>query len=436
MTQKIWQKSTNDNIQHASIVEKFTVGNDIAFDLVLAKFDVLGSLAHCEMLYSIDLLTSQEWSAIEKELKKILIDIEQNNFEIESGIEDIHSQIEHLLIQRIGDIGKKIHSGRSRNDQVLTDLKLYFKTELIEIVSLTESLFKTLIQLSNQHKNVLLPGYTHLQIAMPSSFGLWFGAYAESLVDDLELLLAAYNVSNKNPLGSGAGYGTSFPLNRTLTTELLGFKNLNINSVYAQMTRGKSEKIVAMGLAGLAGTLSKFSYDMCLYLNQNFGFISFPDSLTTGSSIMPHKKNPDVFEIMRARCNRIQALPNELLLLMNNLPSGYHRDCQLTKEGLFPAFQSIKECLEMMDFMLHHIDVKDNIIEDAKYKYMFSVENVNQQVLNGIPFREAYKNIGLTIENKEFNPNYNLQHTHEGSIGNLCNDLIEKAFYAIKEKFN
>lgn len=436
MTQKIWQKSTNDNIQHATIVEKFTVGNDIAFDLVLAKFDVLGSLAHCEMLYSIDLLTSQEWSAIEKELKKILINIEQNNFEIESGIEDIHSQIEHLLIQRIGNIGKKIHSGRSRNDQVLTDLKLYFKAELIEIVSLTESLFKTLIQLSNQHKNVLLPGYTHLQIAMPSSFGLWFGAYAESLVDDLELLLAAYNVSNKNPLGSGAGYGTSFPLNRTLTTELLGFKALNVNSVYAQMTRGKSEKIVAMSLAGLAGTLSKFSYDMCLYLNQNFGFISFPDSLTTGSSIMPHKKNPDVFEIMRARCNRIQALPNELILLMNNLPSGYHRDCQLTKEGLFPAFQSIKECLEMMDFMLYHIDVKDNIIEDAKYKYMFSVENVNQQVLNGIPFRDAYKNIGLAIENKEFKPNYDIQHTHEGSIGNLCNDLIEKAFYEVKEKFN
>lgn len=436
MAQKIWQKSESNNLQHAKIVEKFTVGNDVAFDYVLAKFDVLGSLAHCEMLHSIDLLTKEEWLAIEKELHQILKEIENDNFQIEAGIEDVHSQVEHLLIQRIGDIGKKIHSGRSRNDQVLTDLKLYFKEELLEIVSLTESLFKTLIGLSNKHKNVLLPGYTHLQIAMPSSFGLWFGAYAESLIDDLEVILAAYNVVNKNPLGSGAGYGTSFPLNRTLTTELLGFKTLNVNSVYAQMTRGKSEKIVAMGLATLAGTLSKFSYDMCLYLNQNFGFISFPDSLTTGSSIMPHKKNPDVFEIMRARCNRIQALPNELTLLMNNLPSGYHRDCQLTKEGLFPAFQSIKECLEMMDFMLHHISIKKDIVKETKYDYMFSVENVNQQVLEGIAFRDAYKNIGFAIENNEFKPNYVINHSHEGSIGNLCNELIEKSFYELKEKFN
>ena len=436
MAQKIWQKSESNNLQHAEIVEKFTVGNDVAFDYVLAKFDVLGSLAHCEMLHSIDLLTKEEWLVIEKELHQILKEIESDNFQIEEGIEDVHSQVEHLLIQRIGDIGKKIHSGRSRNDQVLTDLKLYFKEELLEIVSLTESLFKTLIGLSNKHKNELLPGYTHLQIAMPSSFGLWFGAYAESLIDDLEVILAAYNVVNKNPLGSGAGYGTSFPLNRTLTTELLGFKTLNVNSVYAQMTRGKSEKTVAMGLATLAGTLSKFSYDMCLYLNQNFGFISFPDSLTTGSSIMPHKKNPDVFEIMRARCNRIQALPNELTLLMNNLPSGYHRDCQLTKEGLFPAFQSIKECLEMMDFMLQHILIKKDIVKETKYDYMFSVENVNQQVLEGIAFRDAYKNIGLAIENNEFKPNYAINHNHEGSIGNLCNELIEKSFYEVKEKFN
>jgi argininosuccinate lyase len=436
MTLKIWQKSAVDNEQHAKIVEQFTVGNDVAFDYVLAKFDVLGSLAHCEMLHSISLLTSEEWKAIEKELKQILLEIEEHKFEIEPGIEDIHSQVEHLLIQRIGETGKKMHSGRSRNDQVLTDLKLYLKSEILEITTLTETIFKTLIQLSNQHKETLLPGYTHLQIAMPSSFGLWFGAYAESLVDDLELFLAAYNIINKNPLGSGAGYGTSFPLNRTLTTELLGFNSLNVNSVYAQMTRGKSEKVMAMALAGLAGTLSKLAYDMCLYLNQNFGFVSFPDSLTTGSSIMPHKKNPDVFEIMRARCNRIQALPNELILLTNNLPSGYNRDSQLTKEGLFPAIKSLKECLEMLDFMLQHIEIKTDIVKDKKYDYMFSVENVNQQVLDGIPFRDAYKNIGLAIENNDFVPNYGINHTHEGSIGNLCNHLIEAAFSKVISKFN
>lgn len=436
MTQKIWQKSENSNELHSKIVEQFTVGNDANFDLILAKFDVLGSLAHCEMLHSIKLLNGEEWSAIEKELKQILIEIEAENFKIEPGIEDIHSQIEHLLIQRIGSVGKKIHSGRSRNDQVLTDLKLYLKSEILEITTLTDRVFKSLIQLSNTHKDVLLPGYTHLQIAMPSSFGLWFGAYAESLVDDLEMLLAAYNVVNKNPLGSGAGYGTSFPLDRVLTTELLGFNSLNVNSVYAQMTRGKSEKIMAMAMAGLAGTLSKLSYDMCLYLSQNFGFISFPDSLTTGSSIMPHKKNPDVFEILRARSNRIQALPNELILLTNNLPSGYHRDCQLTKEGLFPAIKSLKECLKMLDFMLQHIEIKTDILRDSKYNYMFSVENVNQQVLEGIPFREAYKNIGLAIENNEFIPNNIINHTHIGSLGNLANNLIENAFNKTISKFN
>ena len=436
MAEKIWQKTASDNALHSKIVEKFTVGNDVQFDYALAKYDVLGSLAHCEMLHSIKLLTSEEWSLIEIELKKILIEVEENQFEIESGIEDVHSQVEHLLIQRIGSVGKKIHSGRSRNDQVLTDLKLYLKAEILNIKSLTETVFSTLIQLSNQHKEVLLPGYTHLQIAMPSSFGLWFGAYAESLVDDLELLLASYNIINKNPLGSGAGYGTSFPLNRTLTTELLEFEALNVNSVYAQMTRGKSEKVMAMAMAGLAGTLSKLSYDMCLYLNQNFGFISFPDSLTTGSSIMPHKKNPDVFEIMRARCNRIQALPNELILLTNNLPSGYHRDVQLTKESLFPAIQSLKECLEMLQFMLQHIEIKKDIVKDSKYNYMFSVESVNQQVLDGVPFRDAYKNIGLAIENQEFIPSYEINHTHEGSIGNLRNDLVEDAFKKVISKFN
>lgn len=436
MAEKIWQKTASDNIHHTKIVEKFTVGNDVQFDYALAKYDVLGSLAHCEMLHSINLLTSEEWSLIEIELKKILIEVEENQFEIESGIEDVHSQVEHLLIQRIGSVGKKIHSGRSRNDQVLTDIKLYLKAEILDIKSITETVFSTLIQLSNQHKEVLLPGYTHLQIAMPSSFGLWFGAYAESLVDDLELLLASYNIINKNPLGSGAGYGTSFPLNRTLTTELLEFGALNVNSVYAQMTRGKSEKVIAMAMAGLAGTLSKLSYDMCLYLNQNFGFITFPDSLTTGSSIMPHKKNPDVFEIMRARCNRIQALPNELILLTNNLPSGYHRDVQLTKESLFPAIQSLKECLEMLHFMLQHIEIKKDIVKDSKYNYMFSVESVNQQVLDGVPFRDAYKNIGLAIENQEFIPSYEINHTHEGSMGNLRNDLVEDAFKKVISKFN
>ena len=436
MAKKIWQKTASDNTFHSKIVEKFTVGNDVQFDYALAKYDVLGSLAHCEMLHSINLLKTEEWLLIEIELQKILEEIEQNQFKIEPGIEDVHSQVEHLLIQRIGEVGKKIHSGRSRNDQVLTDLKLFLKAEILEIKSLTETVFSSLIQLSNQHKEVLLPGYTHLQIAMPSSFGLWFGAYAESLVDDLELLLASYNIINKNPLGSGAGYGTSFPLNRTLTTELLGFETLNANSVYAQMTRGKSEKVMAMAMAGLAGTLSKLSYDMCLYLNQNFGFISFPDSLTTGSSIMPHKKNPDVFEIMRARCNRIQALPNELILLTNNLPSGYHRDVQLTKEVLFPAIQSLKECLEMLNFMLQNIEIKNDIVKDSKYDFMFSVESVNQQVLEGIPFRDAYKNIGLSIENKEFKPNYEINHTHDGSIGNLGNELIEKAFEKVVSKFN
>ena len=436
MAKKIWQKTASDNALHTKIVEKFTVGNDVQFDYALAKYDVLGSLAHCEMLHSINLLKTEEWLLIEIELQKILEEIKQNLFEIEPGIEDVHSQVEHLLIQRIGEVGKKIHSGRSRNDQVLTDLKLYLKAEILEIKSLTEIVFSSLIQLSNQHKEVLLPGYTHLQIAMPSSFGLWFGAYAESLVDDLELLLASYNIINKNPLGSGAGYGTSFPLNRTLTTELLGFETLNVNSVYAQMTRGKSEKVMAMAMAGLAGTLSKLSYDMCLYLNQNFGFISFPDSLTTGSSIMPHKKNPDVFEIMRGRCNRIQALPNELILLTNNLPSGYHRDVQLTKEALFPAIQSLKECLEILNFMLQHIEIKNDIVKDSKYDYIFSVESVNQQVVNGVPFRDAYKKIGLAIENQGFIPNHEVNHTHEGSIGNLRNDLIENDFKQVISRFN
>jgi argininosuccinate lyase len=432
---KIWQKTASSNAEHAAKVEQFTVGNDVAFDYVLAEYDVLGSLAHCEMLQSIGLLTADEWSVIKAALQELLEEIREGNFCIEEGIEDIHSQVEHMLIQRIGTSGKKIHSGRSRNDQVLTDLKLYLKAEIKNIAGLTETLFRKLIELSNTHKEVLLPGYTHLQIAMPSSFGLWFGAYAESLVDDMELLLAAYRVINKNPLGSGAGYGSSFPLDRKMTADLLGFKTLNVNSVYAQMTRGKSEKVLAMAMSGIAATLSKFAYDMCLYINQNFGFISFPDTLTTGSSIMPHKKNPDVFEIMRARANRIQALPNELILLTNNLPSGYHRDLQLTKEGLFPAIKSLKDCLEMFHFMLEHISVKTDIVKDAKYDYMFSVERVNNQVLDGIPFREAYKNIGLAIEDNTFEPDYNLKHSHLGSMGNLGNEEIQAAFNVLFSQF-
>lgn len=436
MSQKIWQKKADNNQKYSKKVESFTVGNDTEFDLKLATYDILGSLAHCEMLCSINLLTKEEWQQIKTELTHILTDIESGTFKIDEGIEDVHSQVEHLLTQRIGDVGKKIHSGRSRNDQVLTDLKLFFKAEILDIKNLTQKIFEQLIDLSNQHKEVLLPGYTHLQVAMPSSFGLWFGAYAESLTDDMEMLLAAYNVINKNPLGSGAGYGSSFPLNRQLTTELLGFKTTNTNVVYAQMTRGKSEKLLAIAMASIAATLSKFAYDSCLYMSQNFGFISFPDSLTTGSSIMPHKKNPDVFEVMRAKCNRIQALPNEITLLINNLPSGYHRDVQLTKECVFPGIGSLKECLDMLHFMLQHIEVKTDTVNQSIYKYMFSVEAVNEEVLKGIPFRDAYKKVGLKIESGTFEPNFKVKHSHEGSIGNLCNHQIEMQMKSVLAKFD
>lgn len=418
---KLWEK---ENKLTSELIEKFTVGKDNELDLVLAEFDVKASIAHTQMLESIGLLTKEELELIHVELKNILSEIQEEKFMIEEGVEDIHSQIEWILTQRIGEIGKKIHSGRSRNDQVLTDIKLYLRYELGEITKQVYNLFDLLIKLSEEHKNKLLPGYTHLQIAMPSSFGLWFGAYAESLVDDMELAVAAYNVTNKNPLGSGAGYGSSFPLDRKMTTELLEFETMNCNVVYAQMTRGKTEKIVAMAMASFAATLSKLSYDVCLYMNQNFGFITFPDELTTGSSIMPHKKNPDVFELIRAKCNKIQALPNELTLLINNLPSGYHRDMQLTKESLFPAIKELKSCLEMTGFMLSHIQIKENILKDEKYKYLFSVEAVNEQVFNGIPFRDAYKNVGNAIGKDDFFPEFELNHTHEGSIGNLCNEKI------------
>jgi argininosuccinate lyase len=429
---KIWQK----NIEVDKGIETFTVGKDRELDLQMAAFDVLGSLAHVEMLASIDLLSAAELSEVKVALKHIYAEIEAGKFTIDDSVEDVHSQVEWLLTQRIGEAGKKIHSGRSRNDQVLVDLKLYFRSCIAEMVANADQLFKQLILLSNTHAAKLLPGYTHLQIAMPSSFGLWFGAYAESLADDMELMLAAYKICNKNPLGSAAGYGSSFPLNRTMTTALLGFDKLNYNVVYAQMGRGKTERILAQAMSAIAATLGKMAMDVCLFINQNFGFISFPDELTTGSSIMPHKKNPDVFELIRSRCNKIQALPNEIAMMITNLPSGYHRDLQLLKENLFPAITSLNECLEMTTFMLQNISIKDHILDDKKYDYLFSVDAVNELALSGIPFREAYKIVGETIDKGTFLPNKQLKHSHEGSIGNLCNVEIEEMMTATLAQFN
>ena len=429
---KLWQKET----QTERSVEKFTVGNDRDLDHQLAAFDVLGSLAHTRMLQEIGLLDSRDLEQIQAGLKQIFSEIQEGKFRIEDDVEDVHSQIELMLTRRIGDGGKKIHSGRSRNDQVLVDLKLFFRSEIQKLVRNTDILFTQLIVQSEEHKNKLLPGYTHLQIAMPSSFGLWFGAYAESLADDLELMLAAWNICNKNPLGSAAGYGSSFPLNRAMTTDLLGFDSLNYNVVYAQMGRGKTERILAQAMSSIAATLAKLAMDACLYINQNFAFISFPDELTTGSSIMPHKKNPDVFELIRARCNKIQALPNEIALIISNLPSGYHRDLQLLKENLFPAFRSLNECLEMTGFMLQSIRIKEDILKDEKYAYLFSVDAVNEEVLKGLPFREAYQKIGLAIEKGEFKAPGSVKHIHEGSIGNLCNEQITSAFKQLLKKYN
>ncbi|HYJ37763.1 MAG TPA: argininosuccinate lyase [Chitinophagaceae bacterium] len=432
-TMKLWQK---DSTAVSALIERFTVGRDKEFDQLLAKHDVQGSIAHVKMLAETGLMTVEESDKAVKALEQILIEIKNAQFKIQDDVEDVHSQIELLLTERIGAIGKKIHSGRSRNDQVAVDIKLYLREEILQIRSGVKELFDLLLANSEKHKNKLLPGYTHLQVAMPSSFGLWFSAYAESLVDDLELLLAAHTIANKNPLGSGAGYGSSFPLKRKKTTELLQFQTLNWNSVYAQMSRGKTEKIVSMGLSTVAATLSKLAMDACLFMNQNFGFISFPDELTTGSSIMPHKKNPDVFELIRARCNRIQAVPNELTLLINNLPSGYHRDLQLTKEILFPAIEELKACLQLMHLMLSNISVKENILEDGRYKYLFSVEAVNDLVNKGVPFRDAYKQVGNQIEKGEFNYNVKqLHHTHEGSIGNLSNDKIAEEMEKVLSKF-
>ncbi|MHC5353310.1 argininosuccinate lyase [Myroides sp. LJL115] len=429
---KLWQKTTQVNQD----VDLFTVGQDRVLDLNLAAFDVLGSLAHTKMLCAVGLLSQEDLESIEKELKNIYKEIINGDFTIEPEVEDIHSQVELLLTRRIGEAGKKIHSGRSRNDQVLVDLKLYFRFEIEQIVQKTKVLFETLQTLSNKHQDVLLPGYTHLQIAMPSSFGLWFGAYAESLVDDLELMLAGWKITNKNPLGSAAGYGSSFPLDRQMTTDLLGFQSMNYNVVYAQMGRGKTERVLAQGLSSIAATLAKFSMDACLYMSQNMGFIKFPDHLTTGSSIMPHKKNPDVLELIRSRCNKIQALPNEIALMTTNLPSGYHRDLQLLKENLFPAFDSLKECLDILKLMLDNIEVNPSILEDPKYDYLFSVEVVNEQVLKGVAFRDAYKDIGLSIEQGTYKPSKEVNHTHQGSIGNLMNQEVKMEFNRVYGEFN
>jgi len=429
---KLWEKSTTVD----KAIERFTVGKDPEMDLYLAKYDVLGSMAHITMLESIGLINSEELPVLLNELKNIYLKIEAGQFEIESGIEDVHSQVELMLTRTLGDMGKKIHSGRSRNDQVLLDLKLFTRAAIKETFDAVKELFDVLIAQSNRYKAVLMPGYTHLQVAMPSSFGLWFGAYAESLTDDLQVLLSAYKVCNRNPLGSAAGYGSSFPLNRQMTTDLLGFDGLNYNVVYAQMGRGKMERTVAFALASIAGTVSKLAFDACMFTSQNFGFIKLPDAFTTGSSIMPHKKNPDVFELTRAKCNKIQNLPQQISSITNNLPSGYFRDLQIIKEVFLPSFGELLDCLRMTSSMLANIEVNDHILDDKKYLYLFSVEEVNRRTTEGTPFRDAYKQVGLEIESNQFNPVMTVNHTHEGSIGNLCNDRITEHMESIACQFH
>ena len=424
---KLWSKGFEPD----KMIEQFTVGNDRNLDLQLARYDVEGSMAHIRMLQSIGLLTAEELEVLLKALGEIAEVIERGEFTIEEGVEDVHSQVEFMLTARLGDIGKKIHSGRSRNDQVLVDLKLFMRDELRSIGAAVERLFNRLLSLSEEHKDKLMPGYTHLQVAMPSSFGLWFGAYAESLVDDMQMLVAAYNIANQNPLGSAAGYGSSFPLDREMTTRLLNFSTLHYNVVAAQMSRGKTERAAAMAIASIASTLGHLAMDVCMWMCQNFGFVSFPDSLTTGSSIMPHKKNPDVFEIMRGKCNRLTALPNEIALLTANLPLGYNRDLQLLKDIIFPATGELVNCLDMADFMLQHIRVKDDIVNDPRYDYLFTVEEVNRLVLAGMPFREAYKKVGLEVLDGTYRPVRTVNHTHAGSINNLCNENIAAKFAAV-----
>ena len=432
MAQKLWEK----NVQVDHEVDIFTVGHDREMDLYLAKYDVLGSMAHIKMLESVGLLQLDELKLLLAELKNIYQIAGNGKFVIEDGIEDVHSQVELMLTRKLGDIGKKIHSGRSRNDQVLVDLKLFTRAEIQKIVHFVEELFLVLQEQSERYKNVLMPGYTHLQVAMPSSFGLWFGAYAESLADDMQLLQAAYKICNRNPLGSAAGYGSSFPLNRQMTTDLLGFDSMDYNVVYAQMGRGKMERIVAIAMASIAGTLSKLAFDSCLFNSQNFGFIKLPDQFTTGSSIMPHKKNPDVFELTRAKCNKIQGLPNQITLISNNLPSGYFRDLQIIKELFLPSFEELEDCLRMVTHMMREIKVNEHILDDEKYTLMFSVEEVNRLVLSGMPFRDAYKQVGLAIEAGQFVANKDIHHTHEGSVGNLCTEAIAKLMRQVVEGFD
>lgn len=425
----------NKGFEPDKLIEKFTVGKDRELDLQLAKYDVMGSIAHIKMLESIGLLKKEELDLLLPALEEIAADIEKGNFQIEEGVEDVHSQIEFMLTRKLGDIGKKIHSGRSRNDQVLVDLKLFFRHEIKKIAEATEALFHRLQSLSREHRDTLMPGYTHLQIAMPSSFGLWFGAYAESLTDDLQLLLAAYRIADQNPLGSAAGYGSSFPLDREMTTRLLGFHNPHYNVVSAQMSRGKTERALAAAMGAIASTLGHFAMDVCMWMCNNFGFISFPDEFTTGSSIMPHKKNPDVFEIMRGKCNRLQSVPNELALMSTNLPLGYNRDMQLMKDVIFPAITELKDCLEMADFMLQHIRVKENILDDSLYDYIFTVEDVNRLVNNGVPFRDAYREVGMKVQQKAYTPERKVAHTHLGSIGNPANDQVDEKMKSIMSQF-
>lgn len=432
MAQKLWEK--NVRVDHE--VDVFTVGKDREMDLYLAKYDVLGSMAHITMLESIGLLTKEELTVLLAELRAIYQVAEGGEFVIEDGIEDVHSEVELMLTRRLGDIGKKIHSGRSRNDQVLLDLKLFTRAQIREIVGLVSDLFAVLIEQSDRYKDVLMPGYTHLQIAMPSSFGLWFGAYAESLADDMQLMQAAYKICNRNPLGSAAGYGSSFPLNRQMTTDLLGFDSMDYNVVYAQMGRGKMERTVAFALAGIAATLSKLAFDACMFNSQNFGFIKLPDQFTTGSSIMPHKKNPDVFELTRAKCNKIQGLPQQITLISNNLPSGYFRDLQIIKEVFLPSFDELKDCLRMVTHMMREVKVNEHILDDDKYALLFSVEEVNRRVREGMPFRDAYKQVGLDIEAGQFVADKQVRHTHEGSIGNLCNDAISALMQHVVDGFS
>lgn len=432
MASKLWEKSVT--VDHD--VETYTVGHDREMDLYLAPFDILGSMAHITMLQSIGLLSAEELDVLLSELREIYKIADRGEFVIEEGIEDVHSQVELMLTRRLGDIGKKIHSGRSRNDQVLVDLKLFIRSRIEDLTVAMTGLFDTLIEQSNKYKEVLLPGYTHLQVAMPSSFGLWFGAYAESLTDDLTILQAAYDVANRNPLGSAAGYGSSFPLNREMTTSLLGFDSMNYNVVYAQMGRGKTERIVSQAIASVAATVSKLAFDACMFNSQNFGFIKLPDEYTTGSSIMPHKKNPDVFELTRSKCNKLQALPYEITLITNNLPSGYFRDLQLIKENFLPAFDEIISILNMVTAMISQVKVNTNILVDKRYELMFSVDEVNRLVLEGIPFRDAYKQVGLAIERGEFSAPPTVNHTHEGSIGNLCNDKISDLYQTTLTQFN